>query len=117
MEHTKTPWKYEYEGSGDYAIFGSDNTDIGTAWSKDAHFLGLGGKAEENLANAEFIIQACNAYDKDQQTIKDLLEACERALPLLGLAIAEDVFKNCVAPKNAENTLSLLQQAIAKAKE
>ncbi|MDD5551475.1 MAG: hypothetical protein PHS34_09460 [Candidatus Omnitrophica bacterium] len=79
MEHTKTPWKYEYEGSGDYAIFGSDNTDIGTAWSKDAHFLGLGGKAEENLANADFIVQACNAYDADQAEIKRLREALEKA--------------------------------------
>ncbi len=30
-----------------------------------------------NEANAQFIVQACNSYDKDQETIKELLEVCK----------------------------------------
>ena len=53
-EATKGPWQSIYEGSGDFSVFGP-GVDIGTAWSKDAHFLGLGDAATKNEANGQLI--------------------------------------------------------------
>ncbi|MFA7100680.1 MAG: hypothetical protein WC196_02815 [Bacilli bacterium] len=81
-EHTKTPWHWEckeecerlpaYNRVG--CLLSEDDTEV--LW------FGWGG--EEcifcpNLADAEFIIQACNAYDADQAEIKRLREALEKA--------------------------------------
>jgi len=63
------------------------------------------------LANADFIVQACNAYDKDQQTIKDLVEACEATLEGLNNMTTTDF--SLGKDKPLRNTL---EQAIAKAK-
>lgn len=59
---TPGPWKFRYEGSGDYEVFAMpEDESIGTAWSKDAHFLGLGPASDGNMDNATFICAARNA--------------------------------------------------------
>lgn len=54
---TPGDWKYAYEGSGDFEVW-AQGEEIGTAWSKDSHFLGLGRAAEQNEDNAAFIAHA-----------------------------------------------------------
>lgn len=56
------PWRYAYEGSGDYCVY-HGNEEIGTCWSKDSHFMGLGPKAFENEANAKLISAAPEMYE------------------------------------------------------
>ena len=50
-----------------------------------------------------------------QKINTDLLEACKRMLPWIGKMIADGTHLKCVKPTDAENTLILAQQAIAKA--
>ena len=56
--HTPGPWKYAYEGSGDFVVFSAEHGEIGTAWSQHAHFLGHGAAAQQNEANAKLIAEA-----------------------------------------------------------
>lgn len=97
IKHTPGPWKYYYEGSGDYLILaGDDEKEIASVLQPKggSGFLG-GGPAEENEANAKFIVLACNSH-------YELLEACKAALPMI---------KRSVAPM----TYSKVSAAIAKA--
>jgi hypothetical protein len=63
--HTKTPWVIKYE----FNIF-DEHGRSGGHQSKDCH--------EENIANAAFIVRACNAHT-------DLLVALRLCIPVLGI--------------------------------
>jgi len=45
----------------------------------------------------------------------DLLEACEKALPWIAKMIADQSHLQAVAPKDCENTMQILQDAITLA--
>jgi hypothetical protein len=45
----------------------------------------------------------------------DLLEACRRSLPWIVKLIEDEIHLQCAMPRDAENILILLQNAIAKA--
>jgi len=57
-KHTPGPWIYLYDGSGDFSVYGVDGAEVGTAWSKDAHFMGNGEASYRNEANARLIAAA-----------------------------------------------------------
>lgn len=61
---TKGPWKSYYEGSGDFCVVAGDKElEVGTCWSKDSHFMGLGPKSKENEANANLICAAPEMFE------------------------------------------------------
>ena len=62
----------------------------------------------KNHADVKFIVRACNAYERDQDQIKELLEACKEAASRL----------NVDEPTSAESQVQLiLDRAISKAEQ
>ena len=82
-EHTKTPWHWECKEECERL---SAYNRVGCLLSEDdTEVLWFGWDGEEciycpNLADAEFIVQACNAYDADQAEIKRLRDALEHII-------------------------------------
>ena len=76
MEHTKLPWEFIPLGCDDDRgmgyIFGADGKEI-------SHHGVFDRWKQENLANASFIVEACNNYDRLKEINKELLEALKRA--------------------------------------
>jgi hypothetical protein len=68
-EHTELPWKQEPVGG--CTIFSTQTINI----DGRKHLIHIADCSTE--ANAEFIVLACNSYEKDQQLIDDLVDACE----------------------------------------
>lgn len=87
MKHTPLPFTSAYEGSGDYVIY-ADGKEIACVMQPNggSGFLG-GGPADENDANARFIVTACNShYD-----LLKALKACEPFADNNGLVFGVDI--------------------------
>ena len=72
MEHTKTPWSYEPSGGNhrNYEINGKDGEAIAKmfAWLATDNY-------QEQIANAAFIVRACNNIERVEAERDKLLEA------------------------------------------
>jgi len=69
QKHTPTPWDSGHDGEIDfiYTDVGSNKTICEMLYMEEWDEVGIG----ESQANAEFIVQACNAHDQ-------LIEALEK---------------------------------------
>lgn len=70
-EHTPTPWYFfeldrRPDGCG-YIRVETDNFEI-------SHHGDMGRSREENLANAAFIVKACNSHDALVKALEDIRE-------------------------------------------
>lgn len=70
MSHTPTPWR-TYAGRA--IVFDADGNYV--AYCGQSHFI----ETEEQKANAEFIVRACNSHDELVAALEDLSGLCERA--------------------------------------
>ncbi len=61
MEHTPTPWK----ANGDFILHTSTGTHIATTMPAELPVT------PQSVANAEYIVRACNAFPKLVEMIKD----------------------------------------------
>lgn len=66
-------------------------------------------------ANAEFIVRACNAYDKDQETIADLVKALQESRSTLANAIKANWEGATDADVVEHATIKKIDTALAKA--
>lgn len=95
-KHTPGPWKYEARTqtlrseTGNYWLATFDSWD--------------GVVGESTTANARLCAAA-----------PELLEACKRAIPWLGMLIAEGDNEKGACPHDAEIALSMLEDAVKKA--
>lgn len=106
MAHTPTPWKMKQKDYADKLCSGfimSRASEIFISHSDKASetWTCTGLATPEGVANAEFIVQACNAHD-------DLVKACETSLEnLLDLDPPLPIEKNLI---------KLIEKALANAK-
>ena len=103
-KHTPLPW-YKTASSPDGYIYGADNKCIVEFGPTTA-----GHMDEERWANAEFVVRACNAHD-------DMLEICEKLLPLFTEKYAPFWRESGISPGQAMHLHSQLTAAIANATE
>jgi len=79
-EHTATPWEKDYGNTYGHikslGVEGHTPTVCKYDWNIGNEMNPLFSK-EQKEANAEFIVKACNSYESNQQTIKELVEALE----------------------------------------
>ena len=109
-KHTPTPWLVGRKVSNQvYARHGMDIIAQCDTMNEES-------RATEN-ANAAFIVRACNAYDQNQQTIADLVEALEK-IDLLGngIEIVEARDDSLTAYATLMRCGKLARAALAKAK-
>lgn len=73
-KHTPLPWRVDVgsraSGTSGALVRDQNNLVVCEAWPTDPN----GAVQRENAA---FIVRACNAYDKDQETIRELVVALE----------------------------------------
>lgn len=107
MEHTKLPWII----SSTCLICGEDGRVIASLIPTPP----ITSEIFEARANAEFILRVCNSYDRDQEIIKALLEACKKAEEILSTTlIPMGVKKEGTKPNQA---YIACQQALAEAEK
>lgn len=112
-EHTPLPWRVSGEhvvGSQEIHVFGRKRNARGissASYSSDVCYIQGDLDLPGPLANAEFIVHACNCHD-------DLLDALKQIA-----AIVEDsAGDNALLTRRSLNATGLVaQHAIAKAKE
>lgn len=105
--HTPVPWHIEEDGD---ALWIHDALNATIADVPPSMVMMDGGDYEltdEDRANAEFIVRACNAHD-------DLLAACEQALAYF--AVIEKANRGKTWPAHSEKVnADIMRAAIAKA--
>ncbi len=77
MEHTPTPWK----ANGDFILHSSSGTHIATTMPAELPVT------PQSVANAEFIVRACNAF-------KELVELLKTGIRLNGTKSQEILWDN-----------------------
>lgn len=107
MDHTPTPWEYksesEFSGRQILAVYGINR-----------HIAITSGNAE---ANAQFIVEAVNVYEPNQETIKGLIEALGKTT--LYLQDLKDVMRDYTTPEieqDVDNRIRASQQVLKRAK-
>jgi hypothetical protein len=93
MEYTKGPWKHEGLGT----IMGAWETTFNGQHMHPCRKMiaNVDTSWNEGLANAEFIVRACNAHD-------ELVAACEQALDVINsYSHIPAMFKACTTLQHA----------------
>jgi hypothetical protein len=101
-KHTALPWKLQRKPSGDMSII-TDLYEIAEVYSTGE---------EDSKANARLIVRAVNSFERNEATIKALVEALEFSLKYLHKASAdgmETVVPVSKAISKAEAALKLAQ--------
>ncbi len=71
QKHGPLPWRVDFGYTRAFVYDGQNNIVLVMEYEQ-------GGESKIK-DNAQFIVQACNAYESNQQTIRELLEACKEA--------------------------------------
>ena len=96
MKHTKTPWAIYYTATGKPYIEKAGFTSMLYRWKENK---------EETLANAQFIVKACNAHE-------ELVEACKLMLrehQAINVQLNQDISNNTPGMLLATQALATLE--------
>lgn len=74
--HTPTPWTFDEHG-GTFYVWGPGQAmvtdgDVDEGYVARMRGVGRGATVEEQRANAEFIVRACNAHEELLQALREI---------------------------------------------
>lgn len=111
MNHTPTPWAIEYVYGGKATMVYARIYEVGHK-SQSVGFAGIYKctTKDEAIANAQFIVRACNAHETFVKTLKEIETDC------LHLMQAADVPNEKITKPYANSMLARIQAALKLAR-
>lgn len=107
-QHTPTPWKVLIDSRGEPNLWGADGILMGTLYHD-----GISDAKPIQLANAEFIVRACNNHDD----LLAAMESCEREMSNAYRKGLVDSLAPKAESSSFTQAVSVARAVIAKAKE
>ena len=114
QKHTPLPWIYSDDGLNDVILVGVKDRD-GDWIANIGHIMEPVCDTDKvSIANAKFIVKACNSYDKLRKVNTQLAEALEEIVQMERLPIVTSRYSHKL---RYDKMSSIAQAALAAAKE